>query len=81
MRIRRKVSNGTKVWERMSSDVKAFDRPPVCAFYTPMGRMVTRPHRGRPSGSGLTDEEWCAYYTPFQNQPMSRKEFYKRKRR
>jgi hypothetical protein len=81
MRIRRKVTNGTKAWERMSSDVRAFDRPPLCAFYTPAGRMVTRPHKRRPSGSGLSNEEWCAYYTPFKNQAMSRKEFYKRKRR
>ena len=37
MRIRRKVTNGTKALERMSSDVRAFDRPPLCAFYTPAG--------------------------------------------
>ena len=37
-----KSSNGTKAWESMSSSVKRRPQQEWCAFYTPMGRMVSQ---------------------------------------
>ena len=59
-----KKSDGTKMWESMSSSVKK--RPPQdwCAFYTPMGRMVSKPAGKKPRH--MHPEDWCADKTHFK---------------
>jgi len=59
-----KKSNGTKMWESMSSSVKRKPKQEWCAFYTPMGRMVSKPAGRRPRH--IHPEDWCAYKTPFK---------------
>jgi len=61
----RKSSNGTKSWETMSSSVKRRPSQEWCAFYTPQGRMVSKPAGRRPRN--MHPEEWCAAKTPFKN--------------
>lgn len=61
-----RASNGTKMWESMSSSVKKRPQQEWCAFYTPMGRMVSKPAGKRPSN--IHPEDWCAYKTQFRNQ-------------
>jgi hypothetical protein len=61
----RKSSNGLKSWKRLSSDVKRRQKQEFCAFYTPMGRMVSKPAGKRPSH--MHPEDWCAAKTPFKN--------------
>ena len=59
-----KASDGTKSCESMSSSVKTRPDQEWCAFYTPMGRMVSKPAGRRPRH--LHPEEWCADKTPFK---------------
>ena len=61
-----RASNGTKMWESMSSSVKKRPQQEWCAFYTPMGRMVSKPAGKRQSN--VHPEDWCAYKTQFRNQ-------------
>ena len=61
----RKASDGTKAWESMSSSVKRRPEQEWCAFYTPMGRMVSKPAGRRPRN--VHPEDWCAAKTPFRN--------------
>ena len=60
----KKSSNGTKMWESMSSSVKKRPTQDWCAFYTPMGRMVSKPAGRRPAN--VHPEDWCAMKTPFR---------------
>jgi hypothetical protein len=62
----RKSSNGTKSWETMSSSVKRRPSQEWCAFYTPQGRMVSKPAGRRPRN--IHPEDWCAEKTPFRGQ-------------
>ena len=59
-----KKSDGTKMWESMSSSVKKRPTQDWCAFYTPMGRMVSKPAGKRPRK--MHPEVWCADKTPFR---------------
>tara|TARA_B100000963_G_scaffold18275_1_gene13978 strand:- start:2085 stop:2306 length:222 start_codon:yes stop_codon:yes gene_type:complete len=59
-----KKSNGLKMWESMSSSVKKKPTQDWCAFYTPAGRMVSKPAGKRPRH--MHPEEWCADKTPFR---------------
>jgi len=59
-----KSSNGTKAWETMSSSVKRRPQQEWCAFYTPMGRMVSKPAGKRPRH--MHPEDWCADKTAFK---------------
>lgn len=61
-----KSSDGTKAWESMSSSVKRRPTQEWCAFYTPQGRMVSKP-AGR-SPRNMHPEEWCADKTAFRGQ-------------
>ena len=58
-----KSSNGTKAWESMSSSVKRRPQQEWCAFYTPMGRMVSKPAGKRPRHM---HPDWCADKTAFK---------------
>jgi len=49
----------------MSSSVKRREKQEWCAFYTPMGRMVSKPAGRRPRH--MHPEDWCAAKTPFKN--------------
>ena len=60
----KKSSNGTKMWESMSSSVKKRPTQDWCAFYTPMGRMASKPAGRRPAN--VHPEDWCAMKTPFR---------------
>jgi len=62
----RKSSDGTKSWETMSSSVKRRPIQEWCAFYTPQGRMVSKPAGRRPRN--IHPEDWCAEKTPFRGQ-------------
>jgi len=62
----RKSSDGTKSWETMSSSVKRRPTQEWCAFYTPQGRMVSKPAGRRPRN--IHPEDWCAEKTPFRGQ-------------
>ena len=44
----KKSSDGTRMWESMSSSVKRRPTQDWCAFYTPQGRMVSKPAGKRP---------------------------------
>ena len=60
----KKSSNGTKMWESMSSSVKRRPHQDWCAFYTPQGRMGSKPQGKRPRH--VHPEDWCADKTPFK---------------
>ena len=66
MAVRRltKSSSGDKIWKTISSSVKKKSKQDWCAFYTPMGRMVTKPTGKRPRN--MHPEDWCADKTPFR---------------
>ena len=57
-----KSSSGEKMWKSMSSSVKRRPQQEWCAFYTPAGRMVSKPAGKRPRH--MHPEEWCAAKTP-----------------
>lgn len=59
-----KSSNGLKTWKRLASDIKRRQKQEFCPFYTPMGRMVSKPAGKRPRH--MHPEEWCAAKTPFK---------------
>ena len=61
----KKSSDGTYMWESMSYSVKRRPTQDWCAFYTPLGRMVTKAVGRRPTG--MSEEEFCASKTPFKN--------------
>mgnify|MGYP003387446592 FL=1 len=44
-----KSSSGEKMWKSMSSSVKRRPQQEWCAFYTPAGRMVSKPRGKRPN--------------------------------
>ena len=48
----------------MSSSVKRRPTQDWCAFYTPQGRMVSKPKGKRPRH--IHPEDWCADKTPFK---------------
>ena len=60
----KKSSDGTRMWESMSSSVKRRPTQDWCAFYTPQGRMVSKPAGKRPRH--IHPEDWCADKTPFK---------------
>ena len=66
MAVQRRVksADGTKMWKLESASRK---RPQQewCAFYTPAGRVVSKPAGKRPRH--MHAEEWCAAKTPFRN--------------
>ena len=49
----------------MSSSVKRRPKQEWCAFYTPAGRMVTKPAGKRPRN--MHPEDWCADKTAFKS--------------
>ena len=53
------------IWKPISSSVKKKKKQDWCAFYTPMGRMVTKPSGKRPRN--VHPEDWCAAKTRFKN--------------
>ena len=59
-----KSSKGEKAWRSMSSSVKRRARQDWGAFYTPMGRMVSKPAGKKPRH--MHPEDWCADKTPFK---------------
>lgn len=61
-----KSSSGEKMWKTMSSSVKRRSQQDWCAFYTPKGRMVSKPAGKRPNH--MHPEDWCAEKTPFRGQ-------------
>ena len=60
----KKSSNGLYMWETISSSVKRRPKQDWCAFYTPQGRMVSKPAGKRPRN--VHPEDWCALKTPFK---------------
>lgn len=60
----KKSSDGTSRWSNMSTSVKRREQQEWCAFYTPQGRMVSKPQGKRPRH--MHPEEWCADKTPFK---------------
>ena len=61
----KKSADGTYMWESMSSSVKRRPRQDWCAFYTPQGRMVSKPAGKRPMN--MHPEDFCAAKTPFKH--------------
>lgn len=62
----KKSSSGTYMWETISSSTKRKPHQEWCAFYTPQGRMVSKPAGKRPRN--VHPEDWCAMKTPFRGQ-------------
>ena len=60
----KKTAQGDMLWQTMASDVKIQEKQDWCAFYTPMGRMVSKPSGKRPNN--IHPEDWCAEKTPFK---------------
>ena len=60
----KKSADGTKRWTNMSTSVKIREKQDWCAFYTPQGRMVSKPAGKRPNH--MHPEDWCAEKTPFR---------------
>jgi len=60
-----KSSEGDMIWKTISSSVRKKKKQDWCAFYTPMGRMVTKPSGKRPRN--MHPEDWCAAKTRFKN--------------
>ncbi len=65
-----KSSTGQKMWKSMSSSVKRRPQQEWCAFYTPAGRMVSKPAGKQPSH--MHPEEWCAAKTPLRGEGIRR---------
>jgi len=59
-----KTAQGDKLWKTMSSDSRPREKEDWCVFYTPMGRMVSKPAGKRPRN--VHPEDWCAEKTPFR---------------
>jgi hypothetical protein len=59
-----KSKNGDAMWQNMSTSVKRSLNQEWCAFYTPQGRMVSKPSGKRPRH--MHPEDWCAAKTPFR---------------
>ena len=57
-------AQGDMLWQTMASDHKTQEKLDWCAFYTPMGRMVSKPSGNRPNN--IHPEDWCAEKTPFK---------------
>ena len=68
-RYRDKKSRSDGAWEQASSDQRYKEKQDWCEFYTPLGRMVTKPSGKKPGYMGY--DEWCAAKTPFKNQIIS----------
>jgi len=65
-----KSSKGERAWKTMSSSVRRREKQDWCAFYTPMGRMVSKPAGRRPRH--MHPEDWCADKTPFKGKVIRR---------
>jgi len=65
-----KSATSTARWESMTQDTKRKKKQPWCVFYTPLGRMVSKPAGRKPNY--MSDEEWCAAKTPFKNQTIKK---------
>jgi len=65
-RYRDKANKSDGVWEQTSSDTSPKQQQDWCEFYTPLGRMVSKPAGEKPGYMGY--DEWCAAKTPFKNQ-------------
>ena len=63
-----KTDKGDKLWKTMSSSVKKREKQDWCVFYTPMGRMVSKPAGTRPRNMHPAD--WCAAKTPFRGRVL-----------
>jgi|TARA_R110001592_G_scaffold26326_5_gene98679 hypothetical protein len=59
-----KSSNGLKSWKLIATDKKKREAGEWCAFYTPAGRMVSKPAHKRKRGTH--PEDFCAEKTPFK---------------
>ena len=59
-----KSDYGPARWETMSRDTRKKKTQPWCAFYTPQGRMVSKPAGKRPRH--MHPEDFCADKTPFK---------------
>ena len=42
-RVLNKRATDASLWEKAASDVSTRQKQPLAEFYTPLGRMVTRP--------------------------------------
>ena len=60
----KKSSNGLYMWETISSSVQRRPKQDWCAFYTPQGRMVSKPAGRRPRD--VHPEDWCSLKTQFK---------------
>ena len=65
MKYVKKTATSPARWVRMSSDVKKRKKQPWAVFYTPLGRMVTKPSTKRKFG--MSEEEWAASNTQFKH--------------
>jgi len=65
MRFKPKRANSDALWEAMSSDIHSSSKQPLVEFYTPLGRMVTRP--SDPRQDWMSYDQWASAKTPFKN--------------
>jgi hypothetical protein len=64
-RVTSKKATDASLWEKASSDVSKRQKQPLVEFYTPLGRMVTRP--SDPKKDWMSYDQWAAAKTPFKD--------------
>lgn len=65
IKFKKKTANDDSMWETMSSDVSTRQKRPLAEFYTPLGRMVTRP--SDEMKAWMSYDQWASAKTPFKN--------------
>jgi hypothetical protein len=68
-RMRKKVlskrATNASLWEKAASDVSKRQKQPLAEFYTPLGRMVTRPSDVKKDW--MSYDQWASSKTPFKD--------------
>jgi len=64
-RVTSKKATNASLWEKASSDVSKRQKQSLAEFYTPLGRMVTRPSDSKKDW--MSYDQWASAKTPFKD--------------
>jgi hypothetical protein len=64
-RVLSKRATDASLWEKAASDVSTRQKQPLAEFYTPLGRMVTRPSDIKKDW--MSYDQWASAKTPFKD--------------
>lgn len=68
-RLTSKKAKDESLWEMAASDVSKRQKQPLVEFYTPLGRMVTRPSDIKKDW--MSQDQWASSKTPFKDMVIS----------